>query len=105
MTVAALIWFGAVAAVAALIVTAPYGWEDETGFHHGKRDETISNAENECTDLNPVTLLRIPYEFDEEIFQPVRELYLCRHKEPETPSERFDRALRDLEAVKRETVG
>lgn len=65
-------------------------------------DETISNAENENTDLNAVTLLRIAYRFGEAAIDPARELYLCRHVEPMTLAERFIEVRNELDRIGRE---
>lgn len=65
-------------------------------------DETISNAENENTDLNAVTLLRIAYRFGEAAIDPVRELYLCRHAEPETLSDKLDGLQSQIDAIRKE---
>jgi|GEM_PF-5019842 len=62
----------------------------ELGERIGCCDGTVGNAENEANDLNPVTLLRIAYEFGEAAIGPVRDLYLCRHGEPETLSDKLD---------------
>ena len=66
--------------------------------------ETISNAENEHNDLNPVTLLRIAYRFGEEAIDPVRQLYLRRHVEPLTISERFDALQIQIETIRKEVA-
>lgn len=65
-------------------------------------DETISNAENENTDLNAVTLFRIAYQFGEAAIEPARELYLCRHAEPKTLTERFTELRDELDRIGRE---
>lgn len=65
-------------------------------------DETISNAENEATDLNAVTLLRIAYVFGEASIQPVRELYLCRHEQPKTLQDRFTDLSDAMAALRKE---
>ena len=67
-------------------------------------DETISNAENENTDLNAVTLLRIAYVFGEEAIDPVRELYLCRHAAPKSVPERIADLKRELDMIGREVA-
>lgn len=66
--------------------------------------ETISNAENEHNDLNPVTLLRIAYHFGEEAIEPVRQLYLRSHVEPLTVSERFDALQIQIETIRKEVA-
>jgi len=43
----------------------------------GCSEQTVANAENECGDLQAVTLLSIAYAFGEEAIAPVRNLYLC----------------------------
>lgn len=50
----------------------------------GCSEQTAANAENECGDLSPVTLLSIAYAFGEEAIDPVRQLYLCAPSEPQT---------------------
>lgn len=47
---------------------------EELGDRLGCSDETISNAENKRTNLNPVTLLNIDYEFGPGTIDPIREL-------------------------------
>lgn len=37
-----LIWIGLLVVLVVLFLTAPYGWEDETGFHYG-RPEDLDN--------------------------------------------------------------
>lgn len=65
-------------------------------------DETISNAENEHTDLNAVTLLRIAYVFGEDAIAPVRELYLRRHAEPETLTDKLDGLQSQIDRIRKE---
>jgi predicted transcriptional regulator len=66
-------------------------------------DETISNAENEHTDLNAVTLLRVGYQFGEESIAPALDLMRRRQVEPETLTDRFDALQSQLALVRRET--
>lgn len=47
---------------------------EELGDRLGCSDETISNVENQRTNLNPVTLLNIDYEFGAGTIDPIREL-------------------------------
>lgn len=47
---------------------------EELGDRLGCSDETISNVENMRTNLNPVTLLNIDYEFGAGTIDPIREL-------------------------------
>jgi DNA-binding XRE family transcriptional regulator len=47
---------------------------EELGDRLGCSDETISNVENERTNLNPITLLNIDYEFGAGTIDPIREL-------------------------------
>lgn len=47
---------------------------EELGDRLGCSDETISNVENQRTNLNPVTLLNIDYEFGPGTIDPIREL-------------------------------
>jgi transcriptional regulator with XRE-family HTH domain len=47
---------------------------EELGDRLGCSDETISNVENMRTNLNPVTLLNIDYEFGPGTIDPIREL-------------------------------
>ena len=49
------------------------GLADAIGCHK----DTVSNAEDEVGNLDPVTLLNIAYAFGEEAIEPVRALYLC----------------------------
>ena len=72
------------------------------GEEIGCSAETVSNAENEANDLNPVTLLRIAFEFGEDAIAPVRELYLCRHREPETLTDKLDALQDQINAVRKE---
>lgn len=65
-------------------------------------DQTIENAENEATDLNAVTLLRIAYVFGEDAIAPVRNLYLRRHVEPKTVADRFDDLQRRINGLRKE---
>ena len=58
-------------------------------------DETISNAENEHTDLNAVTLLRIGYVFGDDASAPALDLMRRRHVEPATLAD----DLNDLQAM------
>jgi transcriptional regulator with XRE-family HTH domain len=47
---------------------------EELGDRLGCSDETISNVENMRTNLNPVTLLNIDFEFGAGTIDPIREL-------------------------------
>ncbi len=47
---------------------------EELGDRLGCSDETISNVENMRTNLNPVTLLNIDFEFGPGTIDPIREL-------------------------------
>lgn len=47
---------------------------EELGDRLGCSDETISNVENQRTNLNPVTLLNIDFEFGAGTIDPIREL-------------------------------
>lgn len=71
----------------------------------GVSSETVSNAENENNLLNLVTFLRLWFEFGEDAMAPALDLARRRYAEPETPSEKFDRLARELDSLKRETVG
>jgi predicted transcriptional regulator len=65
-------------------------------------DETISNAENENTDLNAVTLLRVGYQFGEDTIAPALNLMRRRMAEPETLTDRLDALQSQLALVRRE---
>ena len=64
-------------------------------------DQTIENAENEATDLNAVTLLRIAYVFGEAAIDPVRNLYLRRYEPPKSLQEQFDDLQRQIAEVRK----
>jgi DNA-binding XRE family transcriptional regulator len=68
----------------------------------GCSEQTAANAENECGDLSPVTLLSIAYAFGEEAIAPVRSLYLCAPAEQPTIADRLDRIEREASAIRRE---
>lgn len=68
------------------------------GEELGCSGETIGNAENEHTDLNAVTLLRIAYVYGEKAIDPVRELYLRRHEPEQTLDDRFAAITDELNA-------
>jgi DNA-binding XRE family transcriptional regulator len=59
----------------------------------GCSEQTVANAENECGDLQAVTLLSIAYAFGEEAIAPVRGLYLCAPVERPTKDELLRRAI------------
>jgi DNA-binding XRE family transcriptional regulator len=64
--------------------------------------DTISNAENENNDLSAVTILRIGFFYGEDAIAPILELYRCRYEQPKTAIERFEDALAELSALRRE---
>lgn len=68
----------------------------------GCSPETISNAENENNDLSAVILLNLAFRFGEAAIDPVRELYLCRHVDPPSLTDRFDEIERDIAALRKE---
>jgi transcriptional regulator with XRE-family HTH domain len=65
-------------------------------------ETTIFNAENENGNLDPVTLLTIPFEFGEEAIDPVRRLYLCAPVEDVTIADRLDRIEREAALIRKE---
>ena len=64
--------------------------------------KTLQNVDRELHDLNPVTLLRIAYEFGEEAISNTRELYLCRHAEPPTLTDKLNALQEQIDTVRRE---
>jgi DNA-binding XRE family transcriptional regulator len=67
----------------------------------GCSEQTVANAENECGDMQAVTLLSLGYAFGEEAIAPVRALYLCAPAEELTELEQCRRALRELTALEK----
>ena len=74
------------------------------GEELGCSGETIGNAENEHTDLNAVTLLRIAYVYGEKAIDPVRELYLRRHEPEQTLDDRFAAITDELERLRKQVA-
>jgi DNA-binding XRE family transcriptional regulator len=68
----------------------------------GCSEQTVANAENECGDMQAVTLLSLGYAFGEEAIAPVRALYLCAPTEQPTIADRLDRIEREAAAIRRE---
>lgn len=69
----------------------------------GCSNQTIRNAMDEDgTDcLNPVTMLRLGYEFGEEVIAPIFALARKATAEPITMKDRIDRMERELAAIRR----
>ena len=65
----------------------------------GVHKDTIENAQEEVGNLDVVTLLNIAWTFGEEAIAPVRALYLCAVREPETTIEKRKRLIRELAAL------
>lgn len=65
-------------------------------------DETIGNAENENTDLNAVTLLRIGYQFGIDAIAPAINLAANRPVEVETLTDKLDTLQRQFDALRKE---
>lgn len=70
----------------------------------GCSDQTIRNAlDDDCTDcLNPVTLLRIGYEFGEDVLGPVFALARRATVEPTTVADRLERIEHEAAAIRAE---
>lgn len=63
-------------------------------------EKTIRKALTaENGNLDVITLLNIAYVFGEEVIEPVRALYLCAGREPETKDEKRRRLIRELAAL------
>lgn len=66
----------------------------------GCDEKTIRKALTaENGNLDVITLLNIAYAYGEEAIEPVRALYLCAAREPETIPEKRRRLLRELSAL------
>lgn len=68
----------------------------------GCHKETIENARSGETSLDVITLLNLAYAFGEEAIEPVRQLYLYAAVEALTPTERIERANREIVAALKE---
>lgn len=64
-------------------------------------DETISNAENEHTDLSAVTLLRIGYQFGLDAISPAIDLAARRHVEPLTLTDHLNDLQCQIDVVRK----
>jgi transcriptional regulator with XRE-family HTH domain len=63
----------------------------------GCDEKTIRKALTaENGNLDVITLLNIAYAYGEEAIEPVRALYLCAAREPETRDEKRRRLIREL---------
>lgn len=67
--------------------------------------ETISNAENENTDLNAVIFLKLWYEFGSEEVSPVTDLATRRCEQPKTLQDRFNDIVAQVSALGDEVAG
>ena len=66
-------------------------------------EKTIRKALTaENGNLDVITLLNIAYLYGEEAIEPVRALYLCAAREPETKAEHRRRLLRELQSLEDE---
>lgn len=69
----------------------------------GCDEKTVRKALTaENGNLDVISLLNIGYAFGEEAIEPVRALYLCAAREPETVAEKRRRLLRELQALEEE---
>jgi DNA-binding XRE family transcriptional regulator len=83
-----------------LQVKAQYGLTDwDLAERIGVHKDTIENAQEEVGNLEVVTLLNIAWTFGEDAIAPVRNLYLCAPVDPETPTEKRRRLIRELAAL------
>jgi predicted transcriptional regulator len=83
-----------------LNVKARYGLSDwDLAERIGVHKDTIENAQEEVATLDVVTLLNIAWTFGEDAIAPVRALYLCAVREPETTAEKRRRLIRELAAL------
>jgi hypothetical protein len=63
-------------------------------------EKTIRKALTaENGNLDVITLLNVAYVFGEDVIEPVRALYLCAGREPETPREKVNRLTRELQSA------
>jgi DNA-binding XRE family transcriptional regulator len=86
-----------------LNVKARYGLSDwDLAERIGVHKDTIENAQEEAANLDVVTLLNIAWAFGEESIAPVRSLYLCAVRDPETTTEKRRRLIRELAALEEE---
>jgi DNA-binding XRE family transcriptional regulator len=86
-----------------LQVKAQYGLTDwDLAERIGVHKDTIENAQEEVGNLEVVTLLNIAWTFGEDAIAPVRNLYLCAPVDPETPTEKRRRLIRELAALEDE---
>jgi DNA-binding XRE family transcriptional regulator len=93
------------AAVAQVVreVKARHGLNDERLAELvGCDKDTIRNAENEETNLNPLTLLNLAYAFGEDVIDPVRQLYLCAPVEQPSADARLNRIEREINALRKD---
>jgi hypothetical protein len=75
----------------------------ELGEVLGCDEKTIRKALTaENGNLDVITLLNIAYAYGEEAIEPVRALYLCAAREPETTAEKRKRLIRELAALEDE---
>jgi hypothetical protein len=72
----------------------------------GCSDQTLRNAMDEDgTDcLNPVTMLRLGYEFGEAVLEPVFALARRASVAPVTVDDRIERIERELDAIRKATA-
>lgn len=83
-----------------LNVKARHGLSDwDLAERIGVHKDTIENAQDEAANLDVVTLLNIAWAFGEDAIAPVRALYLCAVRDPETPTEKRKRLIRELAAL------
>jgi predicted transcriptional regulator len=62
--------------------------------------DTIGNAENENNDLSAIIILRLAFHYGEAAIDPIRELYMCRHRQSErSVADRLRDIIAEVEAA------